>query len=67
MKTESLKELIELCRAGKCSVKLEACETGIVAHVVAIRGGVSKTLSEWLDHNDARMDEKLREAVARVQ
>jgi hypothetical protein len=67
MKTESIKELVELCRAGKCAVKLEACQTGVVAHVVANRGEVSKQTSVWLDNNDKEMAEKLEAAIRRVQ
>jgi len=67
MKTESLKEIIELCCAGKCSVTLEARETGIVITVATIRASVSKTTTEWLDRNDKEMAEKLEAAVQRVQ
>jgi hypothetical protein len=67
MKTESLKELVELCRAGQCAVKLEACQTGVVAQVMTNRGEVSKQTSVWLDNNDPRMAEKLEAAIQRVQ
>ena len=67
MKIESLKELIELCRAGQCAVTLEACQSGIVAKVVANRGEVSKQTSVWLDNNDKEMVEKLEAAIRRVQ
>lgn len=67
MKTESLKELIDLCRAGQCAVKLEACQTGIVANIVANRGHVSLQTSIYLDPNDKEIAEKLQSAIQRVQ
>lgn len=67
MKIESLKELIDLCRAGQCAVKLEACQTGIVAHVTANRGHVSLQTSIFLDPNDKEIAEKLQTAIGRVQ
>lgn len=67
MKTESLKELINLCIAGQCSVKLEACQTGIVANITATRGHVNLQTSIYLDRNDAEIAEKLETAIQRVQ
>jgi hypothetical protein len=67
MKTESIKELVQLCIAGNCTVKLEACKTGTVAIVSSNRGEVFKQTSAWLDINDSAMDEKLKAAVGRVQ
>lgn len=67
MKIESLKELIELCRAGQCAVKLEAYQTGIIAHITANRGYVSLQTSIYLDPNDKEIAEKLQTAIQRVQ
>ena len=67
MKTESLKELIALCRAGQCSVKLDASQTGIVAQVEANRGHVNLQTSIYLDANDIDIAEKLQTAIHRVQ
>ena len=67
MKTESLKELIDLCRAGQCSVSMEACQTGIVANITANRGHVSLQTSVYLDANDKEIAEKLQTAIHRVQ
>lgn len=67
MKTESIKELIVLCRAGQCAVSLEGCQSGVVAKVVATRGEVSKQTSVYLDSNDKEIGAKLEAAVQRVQ
>jgi len=67
MKKESIKELIDLCRAGKCAVALEACQTGVVAKVTASRGNVFKQTSVYLDPNDADMAARLDAAIQDVQ
>lgn len=67
MKTESIKELIDLCRAGQCAVKLEGCQTGVVAVIIANRGVVTKQTSVFLDPNDKEMADKLESAVHSVQ
>lgn len=67
MKNESLRELVELCRAGSCAVTLEACQTGIVAQVTANRADTTRSTSQWLDRNDADMAGKLEAAIRRVQ
>ena len=67
MRTESLKELIALCRAGQCSVTLEANQSGIVARVSSSRGGVILQTAVYLDANDEEISEKLETAVRRIQ
>lgn len=67
MKTESIKELIDLCRAGQCFVKLEASQTGVVALVTSSRGHVHLETSIYLDANDPENAEKLQTAIRRVQ
>jgi hypothetical protein len=67
MKTETIKSLIELCRAGQCAITIEACTTGAVAKVSASRGHVLLQTSEYLDQNDPAVGEKLENAVKRVQ
>lgn len=67
MKTESIKELIALCRAGSCSIKLEGCTSGVVATVSSNRGKLALQTIEYLDVNDAGAAEKLEAAVKRVQ
>jgi hypothetical protein len=67
MKSESLKELIELCQSAQCMVKLEACSTGLVVTVTANRNGVYKTTSGHLDKNDPEMAERLERLVQLVQ
>lgn len=67
MKTETIKALIALCRAGQCSITLEACQTGVVAKVFSVRGHVSLQTSTYLDANDAASGENLENAIKRVQ
>lgn len=67
MKTEALKTLIQLCRDGNCSIKLEACQTGIVATVDSSRSHVNLNTSVYLDFNDKEIGEKLSIAIKRVQ
>lgn len=67
MKTESIKELIDLCRAAQCAVTLEGCQSGVVAKIMATRGEVSRQTSVYLDSNDREMADKLEAAVRRVQ
>lgn len=67
MKTESIKELIALCQAGCCAIKLEGCASGVVATVSSNRGKLALQTTEYLDVNDASTAEKLEAAVKRVQ
>lgn len=67
MKQESLDELIELCRAGQCSINLDAAQTGIVAKVVAHRGRVNLETTVYLDRNDKEAADKLENAIHLVQ
>lgn len=67
MKTESINELIEMCRAGNCSLRLEACKTGVVARVWSQRGDVALETSVYLDANDARSGEVLDNAIRRIK
>ena len=67
MKTEALKELVELCHTGDCTVQLEASKSGIVAIVRAHRNGVSLQTSVYLDRNDTKMGEGLQETIDRVK
>lgn len=67
MTTESIKQLIDLCRAGQCAVTLAGCQTGVVAEVTATRGEVFKQTSVYLDSNDKENGPKLAAAVQRVQ
>jgi hypothetical protein len=67
MKTESIKELIALCRAGSCSIKLDGCATGIVATVTSNRGKLTLQTTEYLDVHDKEIAKKLEDAVKRVQ
>ena len=67
MKTEALKELVELCNTGDCTVQLEASKSGIVTIVQAHRNGVSLQTSVYLDRNDAKMGEVLQATVDRVK
>jgi len=67
MKTESIKELIDFCRAWQCAVKLEACQTGVVANVTSNRGKLFLQTSVYLDSNDKDMRDKLESAARLVQ
>lgn len=67
MNTETIKALIALCRAGQCSITLEACQTGVVAKVSSLRGHVTLQTSTYLDANDAASGENLENAIKRVQ
>lgn len=67
MKNKALQSLIKICRDGRCTVTLEASNTGIVATVFAQRGVGSKKIAIWLDAQDKRSGEKLDEVVKQVQ
>lgn len=67
MKTESIQELVDLCRAGQCAISLEGCTTGVVAKIQATRAKVSRITSVFLDANDLKMGGKLQQAVESVQ
>jgi len=75
MKTESLQELVNLCRARLCKITLKATSTGVVMTVTAYRdmsiggstGLVSREVSRWLDANDAEIGLKLDETTQMVQ
>jgi hypothetical protein len=66
MTTKTLKELVEMCRSGNCSIALEACTTGIVARVRSNREDVSLEKSVWLDANDADAGRVLDNAVSAI-
>ncbi len=67
MTTKSILELVEMCNAGNCSIRLEACKTGVVARVWSQRGDVALETSVYLDANDARAGEVLDNAIRRIK
>lgn len=66
MTTETIKELIGMCRDGRCLINLEACSTGIVAKIKASRGSMGVEMSVWLDANDKCAPAKLTKAVRQI-
>ena len=67
MTTESIKELIRLCESGQCGITLDASITGVVANVTALKQGVTRQMSFYLDRNDESIGATLCEAVKRVR
>jgi len=67
MNNESIKQLVDLCRASLCDLKLEVCRSGIVANIGATRGDVYKSTSVYLDYNDPDASTKLESCIKKVQ
>jgi FKBP-type peptidyl-prolyl cis-trans isomerase 2 len=67
MKTKTIIELIEMCVTGNCSIRLEACRTGVVARVNGERGDVAVETSVYLDANDPLAGQKLDNAIRRIK
>jgi hypothetical protein len=67
MTTELINELIGACVDGNCSLRLEACKTGVVARVFSQRGDIALETSVYLDPNDARSGEVLKNAIRRIK
>ncbi len=64
---QTLLEIVEMCRAGRCRITLHPSGPGVLAVVESVRLDANLKTSVWLDVTDPRAHEKLRLAVQRTQ
>ncbi len=66
MKTETLQELITLCKESLCNISLECSDVGIVVEIKFKKNWVLRQAGVYLDRNDTLIGNKLLQLIEKV-